>query len=124
MRLSLLQKYILKRCYLEGGKIKRDGLNSFYCQTSERRANSFALPSECRYQRDGTLYLSQKRAPQVSERVKIITQSLERLIARGLMVGYGVRTSEKWFIKEIRLTAQGKKEAKRVLGEQQKLPLK
>lgn len=98
MRLSLLQKYILKKCYLEGGKIKRDGLENFY--------------------------LSRKIAPQKLEQVKIITQSLERLIERGLMVGYGMRTPEKWFIKEIRLTPKGKQEAKRVLGEQQKLPLK
>lgn len=98
MRLSLLQKYILKQCYLEGGKIKRDGLEKFY--------------------------LLQKIAPQKSERVKIITQSLERLIERGMLVGFGIRTQEKWFIKEIRLTPKGKKETKRVLGEQQKLPLK
>lgn len=42
-------------------------------------------------------------------RTKIITKSLERLIDKGLMVGYGVRTPKKWFIKEVRITKQGKK---------------
>lgn len=69
-------------------------------------------------------YQTQKKTPSPFQQVKIITQSFERLIKRGLMVGYGVRTPEKWFIKEIRLTSKGKKEARRVLGEQQKLPLK
>ena len=69
-------------------------------------------------------YLNQKNAPGKQERIKIITQSLERLINRGLLVGYGIRTPEKWFIKEIKLTAWGQKEAKKLWGEQQKLPLK
>lgn len=56
--------------------------------------------------------------------VDTITKTLERLIDKGLMVGYGVRTPKKWYIKEVRLTLMGRKTAKRLLGEQQKLPLK
>lgn len=97
MRLSLLQKYILRQCYLGGGKIKRDNLINFYLK---------------------------KDTPRKDEQIKIITQSLERLIERGLMIGYGVRTQEKWFIKEIKLTPLGKKQVKKLLGEQQRLPLK
>ena len=55
---------------------------------------------------------------------KIITQSIERLISKELMIGYGVRTPHKWFIREITLTSKGKIEAKKLLGEQKSLPFK
>lgn len=54
---------------------------------------------------------------------KVITRSLERLIDKGLLVGYGVRTPEKWYIKEIRLTSLGRKVVKKFHGEQTKLPI-
>jgi len=69
-------------------------------------------------------YLAQKIRPQPEIFTKIITKSLERLIDKGLLVGYGERTQFKWFIKEIELTAAGRRLAKKLLGEQQKLPLK
>ncbi len=53
---------------------------------------------------------------------KIITRSLERLIDKGLLVGYGLRTPQKWYIKEIRLTSLGRKAAKKLRGEQSRLP--
>lgn len=56
--------------------------------------------------------------------VGTITKTLEQLIDKGLMVGYGVRTPKKWYIKEVRLTPMGRKMTKRLLGEQQRLPLK
>lgn len=49
----------------------------------------------------------------------VITKSLERLIDKELLVGYGRRTPHKWFIEEVRLTALGRRLAKRLLGEQQ-----
>lgn len=97
MRFSVLQKHILKRCYQRRGKISRHGLNDFY-QT-------------------------QKKAPAEDKQVKIITQSLERLIDREQLIGYGVRTPHKWYIKEIKLTPLGRKTAKKLMGEQQKLPI-
>ncbi len=54
---------------------------------------------------------------------KVITRSLERLIDKGLLVGYGVRTPQKWYIKEIRLTPLGRKAARKLNGEQTKLPI-
>ncbi|MBI4426661.1 MAG: hypothetical protein HY567_03720 [Candidatus Kerfeldbacteria bacterium] len=54
----------------------------------------------------------------------VVTKSLESLIDRGLLIGYGRRTPKKWFIDEIRLTAAGRKLARRLLGEQLRLPLK
>jgi DNA-binding PadR family transcriptional regulator len=55
---------------------------------------------------------------------KVITISLERLIAKGLINGYGYKTAEKLFINKVSLTANGKKEAKKLFGVQQTLPLK
>lgn len=54
-------------------------------------------------------------------RIKIITRSIERLIDRGLLNGYGMRTPEKWFISEIGLTQEGKKQARQIFGKQAKL---
>jgi hypothetical protein len=56
-------------------------------------------------------------------RTKVITQSVESLIDREFMTGYGVRTPHKWFIKEVSLTDKGKKVARKLQGEQMRLPL-
>lgn len=54
----------------------------------------------------------------------IVTNSLERLIDRGLAIGYGRRTPCKWFITHIKLTKQGIKKAIEILeSKQRKLPL-
>ena len=96
MRLSPLQKYILRLCYVSSTKlVARGGFIKFYDAKSK--------PVEA---------------------VNIITKSVESLIDKELMVGYGVRTPHKWYIKEVRLMPQGRKAAKKLLGEQQKLPLK
>jgi hypothetical protein len=46
------------------------------------------------------------------------------MIDRGLLLGYGMRTPKKWFLKEVSLTDIGKKAAKELLGKQLALPLK
>jgi len=98
MRLSLLQKYILAECYNRSGlRAERVGLVKFY---------------------------SGYKVPKKELRTKIITRSIESLIDKELLVGYGVRTPHKWFIREIRLTGKGVKAGRRLLGEQLKLPLK
>lgn len=93
MKFSKLQKYILLRSFEQGRKYDRQILAEFY----KKR-----MPKNC---------------------FKIITRSIERLIDRELLTGFGVRTPHKWFIKEIKLTLKGRKIAKKFLGEQQKLPL-
>ncbi len=99
MRLSKLQKYILVQCYhYKGDKMHRNRLIKFYGNV--------------------------QAAPKSDIQIKIITRSLESLIDKELMIGNGVRTPHKWFIKEIRLTSKGKQEAKKLLGEQMSLPLK
>ena len=99
MRLSKLQKFILLQCLeFKTGRISRTRLDSYY--------NQF------------------QKIPRHNLQVKIITRSIERLIDKELLVGYGMRTPHKWFIREIRLTAKGKKAAFKLQGEQMKLPLK
>jgi len=99
MHLSKLQKYILIQCYCyKGHKIHRDRLIDFYGNV--------------------------QKPPKSELQTKIISRSLESLIDKELMIGYGIRTAHKWFVKDIKLTNKGKKEAKKLLGEQMILPLK
>ena len=99
MYFSPLQKYIIKSCYpqLRGEQIDRQAFAGFYNKNS----------------------LVKKEIQS-----KIITKSLERLIDRGILVGYGIRTPKKWFIKKIRLTTLGKKQWEKYLKRnQRRLPL-
>jgi len=98
MRLSQLQKYILLSVLGTKAKYKRNSLLRFYNK--------------------------QRKPPKKDDQQGIITKSLERLIDKGLMVGYGRRTPEKWFIDEVRLTGKGRKEARKLFGRQQLLPLR
>lgn len=96
MTLSALQKYILRMSYVSRkGRIPRTVFNAFY----QRRT----LPASM---------------------TDSITASLERLIDRGLMIGYGRRTPKKWFIEEVKLTSAGRRAGHAALGHQQKLPLR
>ena len=96
MKLSKLQKFILINS-VNGRRINRKKFDKFY---------------------------SGEKKVKIKDITKIITRSLERLIDKGLLVGYGERTQFKWFIKEVKLTRIGKRLAKKLLGEQQKLPFK
>ncbi|NMC51325.1 hypothetical protein GYA54_01180 [Candidatus Kuenenbacteria bacterium] len=99
MQLSGLQKYILLECLnAKNGRIFRGSLANFYSRA--------------------------KMPPKKELMVKIITQSIERLIKRDLVVGFGEITSEKQFIKEIKITSVGRRVAKKLLGEQMRIPLK
>ncbi|MFH1098668.1 MAG: hypothetical protein V1723_01985 [Candidatus Uhrbacteria bacterium] len=94
-KLSKLQKAILRLCYSLRGRVERD---RFY-------------------------RLNEREVTKARNVVDVITKTLERLISRGFLVGYGIRTAEKWFIKGVRLTPLGRKVARIVAGEQQRLPL-
>jgi len=98
MKISKLQKYILLNIFGAKGKYKR---NTFF-----------------RY------YEKQKKPPKKTDQQGIITKSIERLIDKGLMIGYGRRTPEKWFIDEVQLTSKGRQQARKLHGQQQKLPLR
>ena len=98
MKLSKLQKFILIESLGAKGKSKRKSLLKFYDK--------------------------QKSPAKKEDQQNIITQSLERLIDKELMIGYGRRTPHKWFIDEIKLTAKGRKQARSLFGKQQSLPLR
>ncbi len=65
-----------------------------------------------------------RRSAVSGHQTRVVTKALERLIARGLATGYGVKTAKKWYITSIRLTPAGRREARRLRGEQQRLPLR
>ncbi|MEK7158780.1 MAG: hypothetical protein AAB733_04385 [Patescibacteria group bacterium] len=91
--LSSLQRAILEECLEEGRKrLDRHRFWAFYAHHQK------------------------PRSPQ-----KAITKSLERLIEREFLVGYGIRTPHKWFIQQVRLTPKGRKVARHLQGEQQTL---
>lgn len=99
MRLSNLQKYILLECYSKKkGRLFKKNLAKFYNK--------------------------KKKKPSDKDVQNIITKSVERLIDKELMEGYGVRTPHRWYITEIKLMPKGRKVAKKLMGEQQTLPLK
>lgn len=97
MKLSKLQRFILKKAYLSGRvKVTRQVFMTYYEHL--------------------------KNAPANKLQVNIVTQSLERLIDKGLVVGYGKKTQEKLFIDSIQLTARGKKITRELLSKQTPLP--
>lgn len=98
MPLSNLQKFILQKTWESNKtKISRDIFYSFY-------KNS-------------------KKVPSLKIQVNIVTKSIERLIERGILVGWATKTQHKLFITHIKLTPYGKKIAKKLLGQQAELPI-
>jgi hypothetical protein len=100
MRLSKLQKYILAKSYEAKNRTER--LASFfkYYDAEERVKNKKSIQD-------------------------ILHKSLESLTANDLIVSFGRKTAQKWFISKIKLTASGMKMAKIILAERQKkLPIK
>lgn len=61
-------------------------------------------------------------ASKSNRHTKNITRSIEHLIDRELMIGEGVRTPHKWYMRRVRLTPKGKVAAKKLGGEQRVLP--
>lgn len=95
MRLSALQRHILRECYqYRQSLVPRTPFAKFY---PAKTAHAAVVDS--------------------------ITASLERLIDKGLLIGFGRRTPRKWFIEQVRLTPLGRRMAKQSFGQQQHLPL-
>lgn len=105
MRLSGLQKYILLQAFDSKNKLDRKVLLGFYGYGKKRPVSAEARPGR-------------------DIMVNSITNSLERLIKKGLIVGFGEITKEKIYIDKIRLTKKGRLVVKKLLGEQKKLPLR
>lgn len=115
MKLSTLQKYILLECLQKGNKLDRKIFRNFYHKVFDpAKDKSF-----------GSSRLDSERVAQDKYQENIITKSLEHLIDRELLTGYGKRTPHKWFITHISLTKKGAKISQNLLEERQaKLPLK
>lgn len=97
MRLSGLQRFALIECYTRRStRLIRKVVHGYYR----------SMPKQPGHVQD------------------VVTKSLESLIDRGLLIGYGRRTPKRWFIDEIRLTPRGRKIARTLLGEQLSLPLR
>lgn len=96
MRLSPLQRYILGVCFNAKKKVSRVLFDKHHINKGRKRKDA----------------------------VDAVTKSLVNLVDKGLLVGYGVRTPKKWYIKEIRLTSLGRKIAKQLSDKRQRLPLK
>lgn len=92
-KLSELQKYILVEVYNHNNNCKKEDLLKFY--------------------------RNKKNKPGRKDQHNNVTKSLERLIDRGLLVGYGRRTPQKWFMEKIELTGNGKKTAEKILSKDQ-----
>jgi hypothetical protein len=97
MTLSKLQRYILLKVW-ENAKTKVSRQN-FY-----------------------QFYTGLKKAPAKELQANIITTSIERLIDRGLLVGFGTKTQHKLFIDSVKLSPQGKKFARLNFNQQTAFP--
>jgi hypothetical protein len=97
VRLSALQKFLLLETYgSRPRQCSRKGFERFYLRSSQKISNEEVQNS--------------------------ITKSLERLIDKGLLIGYGRRTPRKWFIDSVKLTPLGRRQTKKLQGEQQSFP--
>ncbi|PLX26517.1 hypothetical protein C0581_04255 [Candidatus Parcubacteria bacterium] len=65
-------------------------------------------------------YETRDRKPNKKYQEHIITQSLERLIDRGLITGFGKRTPQKWFLTHVDLTGKGIKAIQEIYHRRQK----
>lgn len=99
MRLSDLQKYILSRCCLNNNNAAKADFYSFYAKS--------------------------KISTSLKTIQDIVHKSLDSLVKKDLLVAYGKKTKEKWFIHKVKLTLRGRKTAEEILKERQvKLPIK
>ena len=111
MKLSPLQKFIVATC-LGNGRARH---------ASQGEAGGGKVDRKIFHQ----FYGRQIKKTKEKYHESIITKSLERLIDREYMTGFGKRTPHKWFITHVLLTKNGVKLAEQILSErQEKLPLK
>jgi len=98
MRLSKLQKYILKECYLNKNKISVKA--DFY-----------------------GFYPRKELTKNLKNIQDVVHKSLESLVAKDLAVAHGRKTAQKWFINKVKLTSKGRKMARELIKKRQrKLP--
>lgn len=98
MRLGPLQKHILLVSRTRRSPVPRDVFLSYY--------------------------RAQKNPPGSEDRINAVTKAIEKMVSHNLMIAEGVKTAEKFFIKAIKLTPEGRRAAKGLFGSQQQLPIK
>ena len=59
-------------------------------------------------------YQSVSKKPSRDDQLTIIARSIDRLIERGYLIGWGRKTKEKWFVEKVKLTPQGSAYAKKI----------
>lgn len=59
-------------------------------------------------------YQSLSKKPSSEDQLTSIARSIDRLIERGYVVGWGKKTKEKWFVEKVKLTPQGLLYAKKI----------
>jgi hypothetical protein len=69
-------------------------------------------------------YKGEKNSPNLDDRINAITKALEKMVRGNLIIAEGVKTAEKFFIQRVKLTKEGRRIAKKVMGSQQKLPIR
>ena len=69
-------------------------------------------------------YTARAKRPTPRDEISDLTRSVERLIERGLAVGFGSKTSRRWFVTEVQLTPLGRRTARQLLGTQAQLPFR
>ena len=52
---------------------------------------------------------------------KVIRTSIDRLIKKELLIGYGSKTPHKLYLREVKLTSKGRKAVAELMPKQQKL---
>lgn len=110
MNLSELQKYILKTTLQNNkAKLSRNIFEKFYDNKKPARQASGKAGGN---------------PPSTKIRANIITKSIERLIDKGFLIGFGEKTQYKLFITQVKLTTRGKKAAQNLFGQQVSLPLR
>ncbi len=67
-------------------------------------------------------YTKQAKAPSAHDQENAITKSMERLIDHGFLIGLGRRTPQKWYIESVKLTPIGRRKARTLIGQQQRIP--
>jgi hypothetical protein len=99
MRLSGLQKFIIIETYLSPNKTKfKADFYVFYAKEKLRKTRKAILD--------------------------VIHKSIESLVSRDLLVAYGRKTGEKWFVDRVKITSRGRKAARELIfRKQRKLPI-
>lgn len=95
---SKLQRYILLSALSQKKLLTREEIRGFY--------GDYKIKSKTKDAEDA------------------ITKSIDRLISRGFIIGFGYKTSRKWYNKSVKLTSLGKKSTRELLGKQLTLPFK